>query len=448
MNLLRASAVALVACAFALTGALAQQKAALMQVRRQQLFDANHIIYVDGRTYAYTAAGIQAALNAAGSHTGIRGSIDTGIGGSVILPDTSTFPGGEISLGTGGLIIPAGVTLKCMTRHSCKLGKTGTGFAATLARNTFHAGIEGVVFDFPTPVSGQGCISITGNGAMSQWSQDNVIRDNSCNFATAVRGIFAPTAGTVGISLTGVSGTSDVALNHIEDNVVMNAATPITINFAEQNWLEGNRIEGFIAPAVFLGATAEAIWGTGFRIAGNGSTGHAVSIASGSTRNHLSVWCDSGAADCFNDAGGSNYLEGVGLNGASMSSGTASVYDTFIWNGVSNQTYTWSCTLAGTLVAATNWCGFTLQGPITVTYIEGTAFKAGSGCSRAPTIILTDGSSASSINVAGQTFNSGATVANFNSGKRLQINTTGGTGCTSSWSGVSVTVTYKAQQTP
>jgi hypothetical protein len=393
----------------------------------------NGTVYVDGKTYPLTATGIQNALN-----TVAAGSLD-GVGGTVYLP------GGTIKLGSTGLSIPGGVTLACGARYACQLQYTGSGVAINM-KSVFHVGLRDIYISLPAPVSGQTCIALT--GTPSNQAQENLIEKNTCFFGNSRNGSI--TAGTVGITVTGQSGPADVALNRIIGNVIFQAATPLTTNNSEQNYFTEDRVEWYTAPGITFGSDSVANWAT-LRIAGSGTTGSAVSVAG--TKNHIYAWCDSGAANCFNETGSLNYLEGVGFGGGITNQGTiATNGGSFaMWQGQpTSQVYAWSCFINSTIQnsSANDWCHFTSPVPITLVRLEGVVQgSSGAGCSTTPQLQFQSGASTQNLSFTnGQgSVDSGALSVNFNAAKN-QINVVGGSGCSSGWAGgFAVSVQYQIQ---
>lgn len=396
----------------------------------------NKTLMIDGVTYPYTAAGIQSALNA------VAASSADGIGGTVMLPAQL------INLSSTGLTIPNGVTLACESgKNACQLGFSGTT-AITIGANTgtgvFHGGVRNVFIIDTAPVSGDTGILIQGFAA--QPTQHETIEDNTIWFNYPTRN--SVTAGTTGINVTSAN-VGNAALLYINKNNIVNAAQPQIITKGEQIWSEQNKIDWFTAPAVSIVNSLLIKW-TG-RIAGNGNTGSAVNIDVNSLKNHFEVFCDSGSAQCFNEAGNSNYLEGYAAGGSGITQGTFAANDTstLLWEGqTTSNIFTWTCTIAPNIFNTTtgSWCQWTTPIAITVKRIEALSDVSGAGCSVTPIIQFTNGSSADNLSLVNGTSaaDSGVITGNFNAGK-YTISVTGGTGCTSPWQYTTVTVQYVPQ---
>lgn len=272
--------------------------------------------FIDGTTFAYSSTGIQNAINA-----GIGG----GVGTTSYLPGTESLTNNEISMSST-------VSMKseqCLigTGHgSTFLSFSGSGPAFKFPDDTHDACLIGVTIYVSNPASGQECIEMDGNNTGGNPTHGNLIRDVYCQFNGKV-------AGTTGIKFQGDGTTkepSDVSLNHVEDSYVFDAATPFTINDSEQDFFSDNDVDGdYTAPAVTFGADAALIHWNGGRIAGGGITGHAFSLPADKITVNTEV--DSGAADCFDDTGGNNWLK-CEVPGVSPTLGTIAATSTAYYN--------------------------------------------------------------------------------------------------------------------
>jgi len=98
-------------------------------------------VHLDGGTYAYTGAGLQSAINTAGSQ------IQQGLGGTVYLPDTrnnSIFPTQAIDLGSSTLNMISGVCAKGASNYATWIRYAGRGAAISFPAGTHDTCLQDV----------------------------------------------------------------------------------------------------------------------------------------------------------------------------------------------------------------------------------------------------------------------------------------------------------------
>jgi hypothetical protein len=253
----------------------------------------NNEVTINGNNYPYTAAGIQAAINAASNIANT-----TGTGGVVILPAAT------INLGSTGLTLPSSVCLLGASSDSSWLGYTGTGSAITFPVGTTQACLKHITVN----LNGAGLnaigINLRGNFEAGYPDVFDKVED-----VTVTAG--AVEAGQIGINLVDLSSASQpypsgVQLSWFDNILISNLGQPIVITGQEGNFWKDIHINGFSSVAVNSAFASDNFWQ--LRVTGPSVSSSGIAFQEAGRMNHISVVCDfgQGARTCVNDTGGRN----------------------------------------------------------------------------------------------------------------------------------------------
>jgi hypothetical protein len=250
----------------------------------------NHLIVVDGTTYPYTAAGIQAAIN--------NVPTPNGTGGAVMLPAT------EIPLGETGLTMRKHVCLIGVSSDSSWLTYSGAGAAITFPPRTIESCLRHVTVALGSRAGANAFgIRLLGNISGHQPTVYVKIQDVSISSSA-----FRP--GQTGMDVEDLSrpqpAPSGVQLSWFDTIKIVNVGQPIVINGQEGNFWNGIHIDGFYSIAVNDAFGADDFWQ--IRITGPTRSSSSIGFQEAGRMNQIGLTCDFGKGShmCINDTGGKN----------------------------------------------------------------------------------------------------------------------------------------------
>lgn len=247
-----------------------------------------------------------------------------------------------------------------------------------------------------------------------------------------------------------INGNSFGALQQSEfNNVSVNGSCdkPIVGTGSERDRWYNLRILNFGNPSgVAINMTSNDDVFSGVSVAGTGTS--AFGFQEFGAGNSITVACDFTASECVNDQGGQNTyniqlvatpLGSIQSNSVAIVSATSASTPSAIVFG--NLHSVWSTYIAGSLATGPGWNKLTLDSDIEVTRIDFTAQGTAVNCTVAPQVTVTDGTHASTLNLANGYSSTGTFTQTYSAGTTLQINTTAGT-CTTEPSSFLVNMQY------
>jgi len=248
----------------------------------------SNAIQVDGTTYPYTAAGVQAAINALNP--------PQGMGGSVMLPAV------RIDLGSTGLTMRSHVCLIGVSTDSTWLTYNGPGTAITFPNRMLNSCLRQLTVALGGS-AGPNAQAIDVHGDFNSRLETiyNKIQDVS-----VYSSIIHP--GQIGIHLSGGGVPSSIQLSWFDTIKIANLDHPIVADGEEGNFWSNILVSGFSSVGVSDAASADNFWQ--LRITGSPlETTSAVGFQEAGSINQIRVTCDMGRESlraCVNDTGGRN----------------------------------------------------------------------------------------------------------------------------------------------
>jgi len=253
-------------------------------------YRGNNEIYVDGVTYPYNAAGVQAAINDVRS--------PQGGGGAVILPAV------EIALGSRGLTMRKHVCLIGISSDSSWLTYSGTGSAISFPIGMVDSCLKHLTVALGMDAGANAsAISVQGNFNRGLATVYIKIQD-----VAVWTGVIKP--GQIGMNLADLSETqpapSGIQLSWFDAIKIVNFGQPIVINGQEGNFWNNIHINGFSSVAVNDAASNDNFWQ--LRLSGASARPSAIGFQEAGALNQVHLTCDFGVGlqTCVNDKGGKN----------------------------------------------------------------------------------------------------------------------------------------------
>lgn len=338
----------------------------------------NNYIYVDGTKYAYTAAGIQAAINDANSAAG------SGVAGTVILPPTVTFGGNQIVLGATGLTLPSSVCLVGAGPNNTILRFNSTiGNAITLAAGTTYACLRDLTLSFSASATSGVGIGISGNSGGGHPTEFNRFSNVHISFD-------AITGGQVGIKAVGTSQPTDISVNWFDNIEIDNADKPIICTHCEGNqWSNLNIVNwgAAVSQTAFAESDANDERISGRIVANVNQAG--VNYATDGVGNIVTLVCDGFVAQtCINDTGSRNMFQYslIGPTRGTISS-TSQVLES---NGTNALIITPSINTSTNCASSGGTCGSAASGSVSIAAAATTVTVSTTAVTANSVILLTE----------------------------------------------------------
>ena len=246
-------------------------------IARAQSLTSN-VVTVDGIKYPYTAAGIQAAINAANALIA-----NSGTGAIVQLPAASIY------LGSTGLTMKSHVCLMGTSSDATWLSYGGTGSAITVPLGTISSCIKHISI-YLGYFAGANAVGISLLSAYrSGWITNyNRIDDVAVSAMTIL-------PGQIGINISDSNGVpSGVSTSWFENIMILNVGQPIVNNGQEGNFWNDLIINGFSTIAVNDQHSNDEFW-EGVRISG-AMDPSGIGFVEGGVLNQIHLTCDFGIA--------------------------------------------------------------------------------------------------------------------------------------------------------
>jgi hypothetical protein len=254
----------------------------------------NNVVTVDGVTYRYTTAGVQAAINNVSSV-----SATTGIGGAVMLPAATIIL-------SSGLTMRSHVCLIGLSSDASWLAYSGSGSAVTFPPGVSDACLKYLTVGLASAGANAIGINVQGDYSAGLTTIYAKIQDVSVAGGAVKRG-------QIGMNVADLSPSgpapAGVQLSLFDTIKLVNLGQPIVVNGQEGNVWKGIHVNQFSSIAVNDELSIATFWQ--LRISGSSMSASAIGFQEAANMNQIEMVCDFGlgADRCINDLGSENTWE-------------------------------------------------------------------------------------------------------------------------------------------